>query len=231
MFLAVRLSLNVKGIPYKTVWVEYPDIIEVCKELGAAPTGINGDGDPYYTLPVIYDPATKSVISDSKAIVEYLDATYPSTHVLLPKSTYALQTAFETVFRDAVNGLFELGRPEAYHILNPPSANHFRTTRERWWGKKLEDAKLTGKQRKEEWADAEKGLTRIDGWLKKNEENASYVMGDTITWADIFIVAHLMWFKTVMGDTQEWQDIVSWNGGRWAAFVKDFESKGFTKSD
>lgn len=206
-FLATRLSLNLKGIPYKTIWVEYPDIAKVCKEIGAAPTGINDDGDIYYTLPVIYDPATKSAISDSRAIAEYLDATYPSTHVLLPKNTYALQAAFGSAFAEALKGIFDFALPDSLAILNPPSAQYFRSTRERWYGKKMEDFKPTGDKRKEQWADVEKGFERIDGWLKKNGEGKPYVMGDTITWADIFIVAFLLWFKTVLGEA-EWEGYI-----------------------
>ncbi|KAJ8699426.1 hypothetical protein PTI98_002541 [Pleurotus ostreatus] len=46
----VRYALNIKGIPYQTVWVEYPDIEAVCKKIGASPTG---EEAPHYTLPVI----------------------------------------------------------------------------------------------------------------------------------------------------------------------------------
>ena len=34
-----RYCLNIKGIPYKTVWVEYPDIEGVLKKLGGGSSG------------------------------------------------------------------------------------------------------------------------------------------------------------------------------------------------
>ena len=34
-----RFCLNIKNIPYKTVWVEFPDIENLCKKIGAEATG------------------------------------------------------------------------------------------------------------------------------------------------------------------------------------------------
>ncbi|RDB26472.1 Glutathione S-transferase-like protein ustS [Hypsizygus marmoreus] len=73
-----RYSLNFKGLPYKTVWVEYPDIAELSKKLGIAPTN-EGPNGPNYTLPAIYDPTTGTALAESIAIAEYLDKTYPDT--------------------------------------------------------------------------------------------------------------------------------------------------------
>ncbi|KAJ7483558.1 hypothetical protein FB451DRAFT_1234964 [Mycena latifolia] len=53
-----RYALNFKGIPYKTSWVEYPDIEPLSREVGAAPTRNKPDGRPHYTLPMIHDPST-----------------------------------------------------------------------------------------------------------------------------------------------------------------------------
>jgi hypothetical protein len=53
-----RYSLNYKGIPYKTVWLEYEEIEPFSKRLGALPTSNKPDGRPHYTLPMIHDPAT-----------------------------------------------------------------------------------------------------------------------------------------------------------------------------
>jgi hypothetical protein len=76
--------LNYKGLAYKTEWIEYPDIADLCKKIGAEPTMIRKDGRPYYSLPVIQDPKTGAVISDSARIAEYLDETYPDTPKVFP---------------------------------------------------------------------------------------------------------------------------------------------------
>ena len=41
-------------------------------------------GEVKYTVPVIYDPATKRVIKDSFEIAKYLDEQYPDRPTLLP---------------------------------------------------------------------------------------------------------------------------------------------------
>jgi glutathione S-transferase len=83
----VRLALNYKRIPYRTVWVEYPDIQPLCLAIGAVQT--TGG----YTLPIIHDPNTDRVVSDSWEIVKYLDAQYPERAVI-PAGQDGLQYAF-----------------------------------------------------------------------------------------------------------------------------------------
>lgn len=80
------LSLQLKGIPFKTEWVEYPDIEPLCKRIGALPTSKKTDGRDHYTLPTIFDPSTGRAISDSLPIALYLDQTYPDSpgHSLFP---------------------------------------------------------------------------------------------------------------------------------------------------
>lgn len=65
-----------KGIPYKTEWLEYPDIEGKLKELGISLTSIKQDGQPFYPLPAIFDPNTSTGIADSYSIARYLDKTY-----------------------------------------------------------------------------------------------------------------------------------------------------------
>ena len=62
-----RYALNIKGLPYTTQWVEYPDIERVCKQIGASPAEKKPDNpsQDHYTLPVIQDPNTGRVVSDS----------------------------------------------------------------------------------------------------------------------------------------------------------------------
>lgn len=87
--------MNYKGIPYKTVWIDYVDVQKALKELGAPPTGIQADGTtPRYSLPTIYDPNTSKFVADSIEIAKYLDSQYPSDHLLIPSGTEEFQTKF-----------------------------------------------------------------------------------------------------------------------------------------
>ncbi|EGN93794.1 hypothetical protein SERLA73DRAFT_144791, partial [Serpula lacrymans var. lacrymans S7.3] len=88
--LKVRYCLGYKGLVFKTVWIEAPDIEERMKVIGAKPTRVKSDGSDFYTLPVIEDPSTGAIVSDSLVIVEYLDKTYASTPAVLPPDTRAL---------------------------------------------------------------------------------------------------------------------------------------------
>ena len=90
-------ALNYKGILLKTVWVEYPDIEALYHTLGIPAASTKPDGSPYYALPVIQDPSTQRIISDSWAIVKYLDEAYPDTPTLLPKGTLAFPRFFREV--------------------------------------------------------------------------------------------------------------------------------------
>lgn len=105
-FLIVRIAqfsyaLNFKGVPYKTVWLEYPDIEPTFRSIGAIPISPKPDGSgPFYTLPVIVDPSRRTpsggptIITDSWNIAEYLDNVYPSPGLLFPEGTKALQALF-----------------------------------------------------------------------------------------------------------------------------------------
>ena len=91
--------MNFKQLPYKTEWVEFPDIKAVCQKIGAPPTDIrlqlDGSGlQEHYTLPVIYDSSTGKIVAESFAIAEYLDETYPDTPKLLPAGSAAAIALF-----------------------------------------------------------------------------------------------------------------------------------------
>ncbi|KAH0585732.1 hypothetical protein J132_04283 [Termitomyces sp. J132] len=218
-----RYSLNFKGLPYKTEWVEYPDIAPMSKKMGFRPTAMHGD-NPYYSLPAIYDPNNTTSLSDSALIAEYLDKAYPNTPKLFPPGSHALQYAFI----DALDMKLETIRAFAYHasyaILNPSSQEYFRRTREASFGKPLEDIAPKGERAVEEWAKVKAAFDVIDGWLEKEKENGSYILGQEPVFVDFVLAAYLLYFKKIWGaDSQKWKDISTWNNERWERLVKDFE--------
>ena len=90
--MVYRYALNIKGAPYKTIWLEYLEIEGEYKKAGIAPSGKRG-GKDLYTCPGLVDPNTGTALADSQAIAEYIEKTYPnpSTPTLFPPGTRALQ--------------------------------------------------------------------------------------------------------------------------------------------
>ncbi len=102
----VRYALNLKSMPYQTVYVELPDIEALAKKIGARPLVRSLSVSPFYTIPILQDDSTSAVVSDSAAIAAYLDRTYPSSGpVLIPVGTMTLQFAFADAVNDAFNRL------------------------------------------------------------------------------------------------------------------------------
>ena len=132
--------MNYKGIPYTTVWVDYPDIAPLSKKIGAPPTNTAANGLPQYTLPAIYDPNTKTAVSESAVIARYLDKTYPDKPTLIPSEADALHAAFNAAFGAAlVPDLLQIMLPASHAQLRAKSDKYFRTTREAFFGAKLEE--------------------------------------------------------------------------------------------
>ncbi|KAF8965877.1 hypothetical protein BDZ97DRAFT_1658354 [Flammula alnicola] len=217
----VRYCLNFKGIPYKTEWVEYPDIAAHCKKLGIAPTRTNRDGSPYYSLPAIHDPSTGVYMADSIPIAEYLEKQYPNTPSVFPHNTLGLQMEFENAFDSKMGAMWNFVIPAACSRLNPVSEEFYRRTREKSYGKKIEDIAPKGEDAVTEWAKVEHGLGEIARWYSKNGGNGPFLMGETLSWADFVVGGHMVWFRNILGtDSREWTDIVSWQGGIWKTFCE-----------
>ncbi|KAJ7735703.1 hypothetical protein B0H16DRAFT_1326996 [Mycena metata] len=215
-----RYALNFKGIPHRTVFLEYLEIEPLLKKIGAKPTS---ETFPHYTLPVIYDPSTNTVVSDSIEIARYLDATYPHSPRLIPKGTTAFHYAFtDTIVATLAQPLLAYNLPASLPFLNPASQSYFRRTREELFGgRRLEDVTPTGAAHVVEWLNVKESFGRVDGWIRKNSRGR-FVMGDTICYADFIVAGFLRWTKLVLS-RDKWEDILSWHDGRWANLMKEME--------
>lgn len=203
------MSLNLKGLQYKTVWVEFPDIEALYEKLDLKPTG-------KCTLPVIHDPSTNKTISDSAAIARYLDETYPSTTPLFPPGSEALPN-FED--RETFASLLGIMCIKICLNLNPVSGEYYRRTREAQFGNKLEELSPVGPKREEDWKKVQEGFTAAATLL----EGKKFVLGDTISFADVTIAAWVLWLKRTLGaESQEWKDMEGWNDGIWPKYIGQF---------
>ncbi|KAF8994491.1 hypothetical protein BDQ17DRAFT_1401424 [Cyathus striatus] len=113
----IRYVLNYKQLPYKTQWIEYPDIELFCKNKGIAPTGTKTDGSPFYTLPAIHDDTTGVFLADSIPIAQYLDETYPYTPVVIPIGTEVLMNAFIDACTAKMTAIWPIALPNIVDIF------------------------------------------------------------------------------------------------------------------
>jgi len=108
--------------------------------------------------------------------------------------------------------------------LSRRSADYFRKTREASSGKKLEDVLPKGDQVAQDWKNIEAQFDKMNKWFSATDEKGPFMLGDTISWADINMASFLKWIKFILGEeSQEWKLIASWNEGRWENLVKAFE--------
>ncbi|KAF8476510.1 hypothetical protein JB92DRAFT_3050443 [Gautieria morchelliformis] len=224
MVLKARYALDFKGIPYKTVWLEYPDIEPTLRSIGAAPTRTKPDGTPHYTIPVIADPSRPTasglptVVSDSWLIAEYLDEAYPTPGLLLPEGSRALQMHFQQFVTSTVFlPLLPILALPLMDFLNDISRAYWREAREAYAGVKLEEMCPRGTQK---WADAwttvQKGFADVAALLDKNgSEGNTLVMGNKVSFGDFVIASCLEPIFIVF--PEEWEERVRhWDNGRWA---------------
>ncbi|KAG7441153.1 uncharacterized protein BT62DRAFT_937397 [Guyanagaster necrorhizus] len=215
-----RYSLNMKNLPYQTVYVELPDIEALAKRIGAAPTSTKQDGvTPLYTVPIIQDHATGAVVSESAAIAAYLDKTYPSGLTLVPAGTMPLQLAFRDAVSDVLFGPF---RGFVIEGIMPKLTDR---TAEYWKGKfvkqggNLED--LFDGDKVKAWEKAMASLRTLDKWFEGNE--GPFIMGNEPCFADAVLAGFLRHSQMALGkDSKEWKDVGSWNGGKWVKYLDSF---------
>jgi len=201
--------------------VEFPDIEPLCKKLGIAPTSKKGDGSDRYTLPAIHDPSTGAYISDSILIAEYLEKTYPDTPKVFPNNTLPLQATFMAAVQGNISAMVKFIVPAIYFTLNPRSEEFYRRTREKAFGKTIEDIAPKGEAASAEWAKFKDGLAVIDTWYAKNGGAGPFLLGETASWGDIVVTSYFVAMRTVWGkDSQQWKDVSSWNNGRWAGITE-----------
>ncbi|KIJ49678.1 hypothetical protein M422DRAFT_205202 [Sphaerobolus stellatus SS14] len=223
-----RLVLNYKQLPYKTIWLSYPDIEPTLSKLGATTTSQHPEGPakPYYTLPVILDENGEEpkLITDSLDIAIYLDEKYPEKPVL-PKQGVALEYAFERFFRSTVarqlNPFINLS---TWRILDERGQIYFRETREKWEDMRLEDESPPGPIRDGHWKALEDGFDKLATVLDKNGPDGFVAGGTEPTRADFIIISHILWIKAVLGKECEDYGFSGWNNGRWAQLLKKTEA-------
>jgi glutathione S-transferase len=244
----LRYVLNFKRIPYNTTWLELPQIAPTMRHIGILPSGMNTDGSPFYSLPVIIDPSRRTptggpmMVSESWAIANYLDSTYPSPGPLFPEGTKPMQKLFnEHFYQTAICPLMPVLLPHIHGHLAEETRHAIVDTKllspdwEAHLGARLEFLFPKGTLEWEAaWANSQNGLrpmvsrwhvdldlpfysgfTNLAALLDENGSDAStLVMGKRVTFADFMVAAFLECIFLIHPD--EWAARVrTWDGGRW----------------
>lgn len=227
---ADRYCLNLKKIPYKTEWIEYPDIAAHCAKLGFSPSATRvtrGTGTLFYTLPAIHDTATGVHLCDSSRIAEYLEAQYPACPRIFPHDTIGLQIDFHDRMSAKLSALWDFVVPAMLARLVPASQAYYRRTREAAWGVPIEKIAPAGGRFVEEWDKVRAGFAQVAGWYAKMRAEGPFIMGAQASWADFVVGAHLVWLNKAWGeDDPKWKAIMQWDNGAWKALFDALKEYG-----
>ncbi|KAM6481068.1 hypothetical protein HDV62DRAFT_364818 [Trichoderma sp. SZMC 28011] len=187
----IRLLLNYKRIPYKTVFLEMPDIEPTLKGLSVPPHD-PASSNFNYTVPTIHHLPTDKYIMDSKPISEFLESTYPDPSVPL---TSELGTEIEAKVRSLVAPTFyRSAMPREVHILSPRAQEYFRRTREGRFGKTLEEL-LAGEE--ERWQAVDADRRAVGELMRTNKALGPFILGARPSYSDFFIAGSLQSVKVI----------------------------------
>ncbi|CAH0024862.1 unnamed protein product [Clonostachys rhizophaga] len=204
----IRLMLNYKRIPYRTIFLEFPDIEPTLKELGIACHDSGSGSKHKYTVPAIYHVSTDTYIMDSPAISKFLESTYPSPPVQL---TSGLGREIELKARTTLAPAFAASvMPREINILSPRSKEYFRRTREAFIGRRLEDLCADSEKEEQAWDAIADDMRAVGELMLTNKAEGPFVLGAHPSYTDFFITGSL--HSARMVDEAVFQRIVKFSG-------------------
>ncbi|KAI0258201.1 hypothetical protein BC834DRAFT_847528 [Gloeopeniophorella convolvens] len=211
-----RLALNYKGVPYKTEWIEYPDIAPLAKRIGALHTSVKSDGTLRYTVPIVRNVRTGSAVSESYRIAQALERDHPEPPLFPPgreDAIEAVERAFSTSVAPPSLGLVVV---RVHNQLNDASKAYFSRMCEEPLGAPIDQFGTP-----EHWILVRDALAPIAAAADARGESDTFLVGKTETYADIIAAAWLGWARRMCGaGTQEWAEVEKWHGGRWGRLVQ-----------
>ena len=191
----------------------------------AKPTAkYDGSDRDKYTVPAIQNNSTGEVISDSQAIVAYLDEEYPDTPKLIPDGCSTAISLLLQTFGEVFAAIRNVSIPATMGILNEGSVDFFRQTREESFGKKFEDIAPVGEKYNEAWEAMRQGLAKLAALYDRNAPGSLLYFGETFTFADACVISVLVYLRIVIGaETSEWKSVEECCEGRWKKLLDEYE--------
>ncbi|KAF2156475.1 hypothetical protein K461DRAFT_291389 [Myriangium duriaei CBS 260.36] len=200
-----RYALNYTHVSYTTQWVELPDVTATRKSLNLKACRRHADDTDFYTLPVIHDHSSDTLVGDSFDIALHLDT--KSDRPLFRPGTTALHRGFNAY----ADSLFTSFVPLAAYYLpfNPDSAHISKAEFCRRAGRELSEFEIKGKARQDMLKAFEEGLVPLTAWFVKRDEGP-FLEGREVMYADFIIGGWLQFFRNTL---PEWSDLKSWHDG------------------
>ncbi|KIY02073.1 uncharacterized protein Z520_02211 [Fonsecaea multimorphosa CBS 102226] len=234
-----RLALSFKRVPFTTHWVDILDIETVRKGLGCAAVRKLDDGSDFYTLPMLQDPSSGTVVGDSFDIATYLEDTFPdsgagrlfpqdSTGTGLDYTSPHIDASFPaplTTHKDAKHAAYARFNTHvdatfsAYVVLvahsmpfNPSTAEATRALfAKRAHLSSWDDILIQGEARTQLTAAFKAGLTSL-AQLFAVHNTGPYLEGNQANYADLIVGGWLNLLSATMSQ-DEWKDFKTWHGG------------------
>lgn len=190
----IRLMLNYKHIPYRTIFLEFPDIEPTLKGLGLVPGQSASGSKIQYTVPAIQHVPTNTYIMDSVPIAQFLESTYPDPPVPL---TSELGREIEAKARAVVSTAFRTSvMPREMGILSPRAQEYFRRKREASLGHRLEDL-LDPDKEEQAWNAVGDGIRAVGELMRTHKADGPFVLGARPSGTDFFIAGSLQSARVV----------------------------------
>jgi glutathione S-transferase len=234
-----RLALSFKRAPFKTTFVDLPDISEVRKNLNCPAGRKLDDGSDFYTLPMLQDPTSEDkVIGDSFYIATYLEDKFPNSGgSLFPAETTGTGLDYESPNQDtaffaplsSIEGDKNEGYAKfnvqvdatfsAYVVLvaeympfNPETADATKATFvKRAHLNSWSDLSVQGEARTQLRAAFQVALKSLAELFMVNE-GGPYLEGEKANYADLIVGGWLNMMSVCMPE-EEWREFRGWHGG------------------
>jgi len=187
----IRLMLNYKRIPYRTIFLEFPDIEPTLKGFGLVP---GPSAANRYTVPAIQHVPTNTILMDSSPIAEFLESTYSDPPVPL---TSELGREIEIKARTVVGRVFRTSvMPREMGILSPRAQEFFRRTREAMLGHRLEDL-LDADKEQQSWEAVDDSVRAVGELMQTHKSDGPFVLGIQPSYTDFFVAGSLQCARMV----------------------------------
>ncbi|KAK4120217.1 hypothetical protein N657DRAFT_649277 [Parathielavia appendiculata] len=232
-----RLALNFKGVPYTTTWVALPDIAKVRTSLNVPACRKFADGSNFFTLPIIEDHATASLLGDSFDIAVHLQRKYPTSGA---GDLFPPQTLDFDVEQDPAMLLVPLSEPRESHSaypeyarfnmkvdaaftayaqlsvfgfpFDPATAEATKAEFVRRAGvARWDDFALVGEARERTRESFRNTLGGLAG-LFSRDTTGPFLLGTRASYGDFIVGAWLRMLRVTLPES-EWEDVRGWHGG------------------